>query len=89
MIAPACAAGRPIPDPLTASAASGALNRFPGSVAAEAGKGVWGAAGLRAWLDEAARVSVRTGDTVDVVSGNASVPGNVVQARDIGSVSLG
>lgn len=47
------------------------------------------AAGLRAWLDEAARVSVRTGDTVNVVSGNATVHGSVVQARDIGSVSLG
>jgi hypothetical protein len=47
------------------------------------------AAGFRARLEEARTVSVQTGDTVNVVSGNATVHGNVVQARDIGSVSLG
>jgi hypothetical protein len=47
------------------------------------------AAELRAWLDEAAQVSVRAGDTVNVIAGNATVHGNVVQGRDIGSVSLG
>jgi hypothetical protein len=41
------------------------------------------AAELRAWLGEAARVSARSGDTVNVVAGNAVVYGNVVQARDI------
>jgi hypothetical protein len=126
-------------DPLTVSMVAGALDKFLGSAAAEAGKGVWSglvrlvrsrfpehgdvvraaeelapggaaqpaqgavidlsaelvglakgdpefAAGLRAWLDEAARVSVRTGDTYNDFSGIAR---NVVQARDTGPNHLG
>ncbi|HEU5334104.1 MAG TPA: hypothetical protein VFU73_15095 [Actinocrinis sp.] len=44
------------------------------------------ATGLRAWLNEAAQVSVRTGDTHNTMSGTAH---NVVQARDTGPIHLG
>jgi hypothetical protein len=48
-------------------------------------------AALREWLDRARSlsVSVEGGVTTNVISGSATVHGNVVQARDVGSISLG
>jgi hypothetical protein len=44
---------------------------------------------LRAWLDQARTLSVEGGVTTNVISGGATVSGNVVQARDIGKISFG
>jgi len=44
---------------------------------------------LREWLEQARSVSVEGGVTTNVISGGATVHGNVVQARDIGTISFG
>jgi hypothetical protein len=138
-------------DPLTVSVVAGALNKFLGEAAGEAGRSAWAglvrlvrtafperlavadaaeqlapggtgtAAGsgtvavpdpgavidlsaelvtlaksdtgfdgaLREWLEQARTVSVQGGVTTNVISDGATVHGNVVQARDIGTISFG
>jgi hypothetical protein len=44
---------------------------------------------LREWLDRARTLSVEGGVTTNVISDGATVHGNVVQARDIGTISFG
>lgn len=44
---------------------------------------------LREWLGRADSLSVDGGVTTNVISDGATVHGNVVQARDIGSISFG
>jgi hypothetical protein len=46
-------------------------------------------AALREWLDRARSLPVEGGVTTNVISDGATVHGNVVQARDIGSISFG
>ena len=44
---------------------------------------------LREWLGRAGSVSVEGGVVTNVIGDGATVRGNVVQARDIGSISFG
>lgn len=44
---------------------------------------------LREWLGRAGALAVDGGVTTNVISDGATVHGNVVQARDIGSISFG
>jgi hypothetical protein len=44
---------------------------------------------LRSWLERAGSLSVSGGATTNVISDGATVHGNVVQSRDIGSISFG
>lgn len=46
-------------------------------------------AALRDWLGHASAVSVDGSVTTNVISGGATVRGNVVQARDVGSITFG
>ncbi|MBS2964200.1 hypothetical protein KGA66_14165 [Actinocrinis puniceicyclus] len=46
-------------------------------------------AALRQWLSGAAAAAVDGGTTTNVITGGATVSGNVVQARDVGSISFG
>ena len=44
---------------------------------------------LREWLERAGSLSIDGGVTTNVISDGATVHGNVVQARDVGSISFG
>lgn len=44
---------------------------------------------LREWLGRAGSLSVEGGVTTNVISDGATVHGNVVQGRDVGSISFG